>query len=83
MSRPQYVHLRDRWHVHGMDSRGCAVVEARFQHAVACFGLVERGGRVMAPQPPRRHPLDFLAEHPELVLFAMLLVAFVVWLVIR
>jgi hypothetical protein len=33
----------------------------------------------MAPQPPRRHPLDFFTEHPELVL---LVVAFVVWLVI-
>jgi hypothetical protein len=37
----------------------------------------------MAPQPPRRHPLDFFTEHPELVLLVLLLVAFVVWLVIR
>lgn len=47
--------------------------------------VAERAGGdpVTGQRVPRRHPLDFLAEHPELVALGALLVAVVVWLVIR
>jgi hypothetical protein len=46
MLGPQYVHLRERWHVHGADGGGRVVVEARCLHVAACSGVAERDGGV-------------------------------------